>query len=70
MAVQVGFAAWLEAGNRHAKADHLTGIESAVDLAADFGSHHEQPQRDQVDIFETPDLALQSNCGFQIVALG
>ncbi len=65
VAVQVGFAAWLEAGNRHAESDHLRAIESAVDLAADFGGHHEQPQRDQFDIFETPDRRCNRTADFR-----
>ncbi len=45
-------------------------VECAVNLAADLRRHHEQPQRDQVDVFEAPDLALQLDHRFQILALG
>src|SRR5208337_5173286 len=69
-AVQVGFAARFEPRNGHTESHHVLAIERAEHLPSDFRRNDEQPQRDQIDILESPDLALQADDRFEILALG
>ena len=60
VAVEVSFAAGFQPRNGHAESDHLPAIERAKHLAADFRGDHEEPQREQVDVFEAPDVRCRS----------
>jgi len=59
VAVKVLLAAWLKSGNAETEADHLAAVESTEHLPTDFVGDNKQTQRQQLDIFEPPDLALQ-----------
>src|SRR5689334_14009941 len=43
MTMQVGFAARFQPRDAEAKADHLTSVECAEDLASNFGGDDEEP---------------------------
>src|SRR5579864_5848596 len=59
VAMEVALGARLQAWYRKAEPDHPLTVERPERLPADLGGHHEQPQRQQLDIFESPDFLLQ-----------
>ena len=57
--MQVRAAAGFETRYGEAETDHAVSIERSECLPAYLGRDHEQPDRQQLDIVETPDLFLQ-----------
>jgi hypothetical protein len=68
--VQISFATWLKTRYAQAKRYNFATVEPAEYLATDFARHNEQAHRQQLNIFEAPNVPLQPDSGCEFVERG
>ncbi len=67
VAVKIRFAAGLQPRNAETKRDKAVLLKSAEDLAADLAGDDEEAKREEIEIFETPDLTLETDYFFELI---
>src|SRR4030081_1368539 len=70
VAMQIAFAAGLQAWNGETESHHALAIKGAERVPAHLGGHHEQAQRQQFDLFKSPYFLLQAHSVLKLAVWG